>query len=94
MAVPYKTFPVKDPNDVLPYEIDWGPWLAGDTITSAPTWTVPGGITNDATAYGPTWTRIQLSGGTTGTNYDIACKIVTVGGLTVERTFRVPVETR
>ena len=39
------TWPVKDPNAVLDYFLDWTSWLTtGDTIDSI-VWTVPSGLT-------------------------------------------------
>jgi len=84
----------KDPASVLDYGIDWSDWLdSGETISTS-TWTVPVGITKDSESNGDTSTLVWLSGGTAGTTYELANKIVTSDGRTVERTIEIIVEQR
>lgn len=91
-ATPIGTF-AKDPSAVLDYTIDWTRWLPpGDAISSV-AWTLSG-ITNAASSHSTTEATIWLSGGTDGTTYDVVCEIVTTGGRTDDRTFRVIVENR
>lgn len=92
--MPYPRFVLtKDPNEVFPIALDWDGdnFLGSDTITGTPTWTVPAGITKDSQSNTTTVATAVFSGGTHGTDYDVACKIVTLGGSTYERTIRVQV---
>lgn len=73
---------VKDPNAVKDFALDVTEWLAGDTITGTPTWTVPSGITKDSQSNTTTTATVWLSGGTEGTTYELVCRIVTTGGRT------------
>jgi hypothetical protein len=85
---------VKDPNAVLDYQFDWSAWLpVGDTIVSH-TATVSTGLTKDSSANTTTSVTIWLSGGTAGTTYTAACKIVTTQGRTDERTIQIQVVDR
>ncbi len=78
----------KDPADVLDYGFDFGEFLAlstpADSISSA-SWTVPAGLTDGDQAVVGNEAVIFLSGGVAGTVYTVTCRIVTVGGRTVER---------
>lgn len=78
--------------------------LQGETISTV-TWTVPTGITKESdnksatTIHGISYSintvcTIWLSGGTDETNYDLACKIVTSGSRTLEKTIRIPVRSQ
>ena len=78
--------------------------LQGETISTV-TWTVPTGITKDSdnkaaiTIHGVSYAintvaTIWLSSGTDDTNYDLACKIVTSGSRTLEKTIRIPVRSQ
>lgn len=84
----------KDPDSVLDYGIDWSDWLASGETISTSTWTVPTGITEDSDLNGDESTLIWLSGGTAGTTYTLANKIVTSDGRTVERTIEIIVGQR
>jgi hypothetical protein len=84
----------KDPADVLDYEWDWSDWLeTSETIVTA-TWTVPTGITQTDTDVGSTTATVWLSGGTAGTTYEVACKVLTSMDRTAERSCRILVENR
>jgi hypothetical protein len=69
------TLEPKDPNAVVDYQINWAPWLDGDTIASS-TWVVEAGITKVSDTFTNTTTTIWLSGGTTGP-YRLTNRIVT-----------------
>jgi len=83
----------KDPSEVFPIGFDWDAddFLGSDTIAGTPTWTVPSGITKDSQSNTTTVATAIFSGGTHGNDYDVACKIVTAGGSTFERTIRIQV---
>jgi hypothetical protein len=86
---PVKTYN-KDPLAVLDYTFDWRKWLGDDTIATA-TWTVPVGIANNGTLSSTTTTTIWLGGGTSGVSYSVYVEIVTAGGRTDKRTFKVSI---
>jgi hypothetical protein len=92
---PLATF-TKDPSAILDYSVDWDAdnWLGTDTITGTPVWTVPAGITKTTQSNTTTVATAWFSGGTHGTDYDVACKITTAGGRTDERTIRLQVRNR
>lgn len=94
----------KDPSDVLDYKFDFAGvtnaaddassnWLqAGETISSAVV-TVATGLTKDSDSITDTNTSVTvwLSGGTSGTDYAVACKITSSAGRVLERSVTVPV---
>lgn len=93
-------WPVKDPDEVLDYTIDWqgttNPVLGTSETIITSTWTVPSGITKDSDSKTNTTTTIVLSGGTDGVQYEIANKIVTDNSpaRTYERTVSLQVRER
>lgn len=89
---------VKDPDEVLPYAVDWSPWLTGEADTaSSATWIVPTGITREATP-APTLSNGKatawFSGGTHGQSYDVLCRLTTTGGRIKDQTFTIMVRNR
>ncbi len=78
---------VKDPDAVLDYVVDWSDFLDDDTITGAPVWTMPAGLTKDSQSNTGTTATAFISGGTAGNGYTVACKITTAAGRTDERSF-------
>lgn len=86
---------LKDPNAVLDYGFDWGTdgWLGADTIATS-TWTVPSGLTSEASSNTTTTATVWLSGGTAGQVYEVTNRIVTAAGRTDERSFTIRVENR
>lgn len=87
------TWPTKDPDEVLDYNIDWSDRLVGDTIATS-TWIVPTGIVADSQAKAATTTTLWLSSGTLGAKYDILNRIVTVEGRTMDQTVTMKIKTR
>lgn len=86
---------IKDSAAVLDYGFDWSTdgWLGVDTIATS-TWTVPAGLTSEATSNTTTTATVWLSGGTAGTVYQVTNRIVTAAGRTDERSFTVRVADR
>jgi hypothetical protein len=101
---------IKDPNAVLDYKFDWKPltngsgdsdWLdtaetiTAKTITISPSVAVTGLIA-DSSSITDTSTSVTvwLSSGTDYTDYQVACKIVTNGLRTDERTITICVRNR
>ncbi len=87
------SWPNKDPDEVLDYEIDWAARLTTDTISTS-TWTVPSGITKDSDSKTSTTTTVWLSGGTLGDSYEILNRIVTAGGRTMDQTVKLKIKTK
>lgn len=96
MADPF----TKDPNAVLDYKFDWkaltngsgiSDWLANGETISTKTITASSGITVDSSALTDSNTSVTvwLSGGSAGSDYTVACKIVTSAGRTDERTITI-----
>ena len=100
---------VKDPDAVLDYKFDWKAltngsgttdWLAAaetiasHTITITPVTASP--LTDDSSAEtdADTSVTVWLSGGLAGTEYKVACEVVTSALRTDERTMKVKVEER
>jgi TRAP-type uncharacterized transport system substrate-binding protein len=83
----------KDPDAILDYAVDWGRWLAGDTI-AASVWLVPTGLTNVSETNTATKAIVWLSGGSAGVTYTVTNRITTAAGRTEDRSFTVRVEER
>jgi hypothetical protein len=83
------SWPHKDPDEVLDYQINWAPRLGTDTITTS-TWIVPGEITQDSASKTDTATTIWLSGG--AGNLSITNRIQTAGGRTMDQTVTLKIE--
>ena len=101
---------IKDPDSTLDWKFDWAPltngsgnsdWLqTGETISAktiliSPT-TALVGLTADSSTITDTSTSVTvwLSKGVDYTDYTVACKIVTNGGRTDERTMTICVRNR
>lgn len=87
------SWPTKDPDDVLDYQIDWTDLLDGDTIATS-TWTVPSGITRDSDTFSGVLTTIWLSGGTDAQTYVLTNQVVTTGARTIDRSVSLTVKER
>ncbi len=88
------TWPSKDPNEVLDYQLDWTPRLAGDTIVTS-TWLVTGAqllIANQSntTSISTVW----LSGGRELQTYQCLNRIVTAAGRTMDETVSIAIQQR
>jgi hypothetical protein len=85
----------KDPDAVLDYTADWGPYLTplGDTIISA-TWVLSSGLTKVSQSATATKATAFVSGGVLGETETLTCRIVTAGGRTDDRTFLIKIVSR
>ena len=83
----------KDAGAVLDYAWNWATWLDTDEIASH-TVTVPTGLTLDSSTNTATAVTAWLSGGTEGSDYTVACEIVTDAGRTDERSVIIKVRQR
>jgi hypothetical protein len=86
------TWPYKDPDEVLDYEIDWTAKLTGgDTITSS-SWTVPAGITKDSSTFTTSTATIWLSDGTIGETYLLTNEVTTAAGRTMDQSAKLKIK--
>lgn len=85
----------KDPNAVLDYTFDWGPYLTplGDTISTA-TWVLSTGLTKVSQSNTTTTATAFVSGGTVGETATLTCRIVTNGGRTDDRSISLKIVER
>jgi hypothetical protein len=87
------TWPNKDPNELLDYQIDWLPRLVDDTIATS-AWTIPAGLTNASETFTNQTTTVWLSGGTIGETYSILNRITTAGGRTMDQTVNLTIASK
>lgn len=81
---------IKDPDAVLDYQADWSDWLGDDTISSS-AWSSGEGISVDSSSSTDTTATVWLSGGVSGTNYEVVNHITTVDGREDDRTILIKV---
>jgi len=84
---------VKDPDEILDYQIDWTTLLETGETLSTSTWTPDGGLTKVSeshTAAGVS--TVFVSGGTNGTTYKVKCEVTTSAGRTYNRTIFVEIK--
>lgn len=87
------TWPAKDPDEVLDYQINWTARVDDDTIATS-TWIVDDGITQDSDTFSDSATTIWLSGGTVGELYSLVNRITTTGGRTMDQTVHIKIKAR
>ena len=79
----------KDPDDELDYTWDWTDWLdlVTDTIASHQILPADPSVTVTSSNLDGTSKMVTalLAGGTAGQTHQVTCRIVTVGGRTVDR---------
>ena len=85
----------KDPDAVLDYTVDWGPWLTGiaDTIATV-TWLPDTGLTVVSDSNTATTATAFVSGGTVNTIKSLTCRVTTAGGRTDDRTISLKILNR
>jgi len=83
-----RSWPPKDPNDILDYDIDWSRRLdAGETITNAGFVQVnDAGLTILTTSFTDSVAKVWLSGGTGGMTAELTCTINTSAGRQMDKT--------
>ena len=83
-------WPLKDKDAKLDFQVNWVPWLAGDTLLTS-TFDVPAGLTkvseNNVDGVATVW----LSGGVYGRTYRVVNRVTTAAGRNDERTISLPV---
>lgn len=87
------TWPFKDPDEVLDYQINWADRLDGDTIASS-SWILPDGITKDSDSNADTTTTVWLSGGVLGSSLLITNRIQTAGGRTMDQSVKLKIKSK
>jgi len=91
------TWPPKDPEEVLDYDIDWSQRLdTGDTITGS-TWEIADDdatLTIDSNSFSNTATKVWLSEGTLGSVYKLTNTITTDDGRTMEQTVKLKIRAK
>ncbi len=86
---------LKDPDAVLDYTFNWADWLDDVTDTiSTQEMVAETGITVDSSSVVSQTVVAWLSGGTVGTTYRVACRIVTAAGRTDDRSIYVKIKER
>ncbi|MFD4474694.1 hypothetical protein ACFWPU_01055 [Streptomyces sp. NPDC058471] len=76
----------KDPGAVLDWGFDWSNWLSAAEEISSATVTVDSGLTKNSQSNTVNTVTVWLAGGTSGTTYQVNCRITTNQGRTDERT--------
>jgi hypothetical protein len=88
---------VKDPQAVLDYSLDWGPWLDGDELSNSD-WSVVAGTISEVPATRSYTiqgiTRVYIQGGALGENAILKNTITTAGGRTDERSLEIRIRQR
>lgn len=81
------SWPSKDPNEVLDYQLDWTDRLAvGETITTS-TWSVvEGTVTINSSSQASGIATVWLSGGTADERCLLLDRVVTSAGRTFDQT--------
>jgi hypothetical protein len=89
------SWPTKDPNEVLDYQVNWTNRLeTGETISTS-TFTVAEGtvVIDSSSAASPT-TTVWLSGGTEGEACTILNRITTSAGRTYDQSVRLRIRSK
>lgn len=86
------SWPFKDPDEVLDYDVDWSLRLDTDTIASFTPSVASGDVTIDSSDFTNTVTKVWLSGGTT--DCEVLNRIVTAGGRTMDQTVKLKIKDR
>ena len=84
---------VKQPLEILDYDVDFSAWFAGrgDTPASIAVITEPGIVLVGNSLVG-TMVKVVLSGGTDGVKYKITVRLTTTSGIVREADFSVAVK--
>lgn len=88
------TWPAKDPDEVLDYEIDWTKRLDGDTITSEDFIVAEGDVVVDSSTSTDSTATVWLSGGTLDEQCLITCRVVTAGGRTMDQSMKLKIKAK
>lgn len=95
-----KSWPAKDPNEVLDYQINWADaddprLVTGETLSSSTFLVVEGDVVIDSQTYASSGlTTVWLSGGTAGTRCLILNRVTTSAGRTYDQTVVLRIRTK
>ena len=84
----------KDPSDVVAYGVNVSAEIAAGDSYSSHTVTVESGLTKDSDAHATGVISAVVSGGTAGTSYEVAYRLITTNGVDVTYTGLVKVANR
>lgn len=89
----------KDPNEVLPYTLDWTPRLGEVSVINASWWELPldnpdTALVLSASSFTTNTSTIWLAGGTNGVRYEVVCFAQTDTGWTMVQSVRLTVKER
>jgi hypothetical protein len=85
------SWPTKDPDEILDYQLDWSARILNDTIKSS-VWEVPEGLTKRSDAFSVAVTTVWLAGGTDAQTYVVLNRIVTDGGRTMDQSVKLKIQ--
>jgi hypothetical protein len=88
------SWPAKDPDEVLDYEIDWTKRLDGDTIATSVFEVAVGDAVVDSDSNTTTATTVWLSGGTLDETCEVLNRITTAGGRTMDQTVKLKIKAK
>ncbi|MFN7153803.1 MAG: hypothetical protein ACK4OE_08925 [Acidovorax sp.] len=85
----------KDPDALLDYSFDLGPWLqhVGDTIESA-TFILDAPLVEEQVTVASPTAVVWISGGTPGQTHRVTCRFVTTGGRRDDRSIFLKIKQR
>jgi hypothetical protein len=84
------SWPTKDPDEILDYQLDWSKRLLGDTITACD-WSVPIGLTRNASYFDGQITTVWLGDGALGETYTVTNTIETAAGRTMQQSVKLKI---
>lgn len=90
----------KDPDEVLPYSLDWRPRLGDATLLVASWWEIPLELNPDmslqqfASEFTPTHSTVWLRYGTEGMRYTLLNRVQTDTGWTMDQSIRLRVRSK
>jgi hypothetical protein len=89
------TWPAKDPDEVLDYQLDWNERLAdGETISTSIWEVTEGTVTTSAPGSAAGITTIWLTDGIAGETCEINNRVVTSGGRTFDQTIKLRIRNK
>lgn len=86
------TWPAKDPDEILDYQVDWVNRLAGDTIVTSLYFVGEGTVIIDSDDFTTTVTTVFLSGGLTGETNIVTNRVTTAGLRTMDQSVKLKIK--
>ena len=85
------SWPAKDPDETLDYQINWSDRLGADTINTSTYSVVSGTVAIVSQSSADSTSTVIVSGGVDGETALLQCRIVTTGTNTLEETVSLPI---